>query len=276
PPPLGLTQQLHQVQPLTRLVEEGRPGRDTRHDVNTLIDRLLQTLSGEKAHVLQQQGPRGQGLAGDLGHLLVVQASQQRQFSELPRGDLGLQDQFDGGGLSVRAVTSPPAGKEGGQTGGQGDQGAVPQEDGAEATQQGQQGGPYRVEGIVEGVQEEVAQEGGGLGSETLVKGLGGDGGVQAVGAGVGKIVEGRSRLLQQGEDQGLGEDRPGELAVPLAETGIAGQPVGGVQEEVVQGRVQLGYTQHGEAPGSNGLWQNHLILDLPSLKIRKVGVDAS
>jgi hypothetical protein len=79
----------------------------------------------------------------------------------------------------------------------------------------------------------------GGLG-EALVEGLRGDGDVEGIGGGVGEVIEGGGGVVQQGEDEGLGEDGSGELAGALAEAGVAGQRVGGVLEEVVQHRLEF------------------------------------
>src|SRR5262249_40013321 len=91
-----------------------------------------------------------------------------------------------------------------------------------------------------------------GAGADGPVEGRGGTGGAERVRGGVGEVVQGGGRVLQQGEDQGLGEGRAGELAGAAAEAGGTGEGVGGVVEEVVQGGMQFGYTQHGEAPGAD------------------------
>src|SRR5262249_31076535 len=96
-------------------------------------------------------------------------------------------------------------------------------------------------------------------------EGVVGGGDTEVLGGEVGKVLQRGVRLVQQGEDQGPGENAAGELAAALAETGVLCQLVGGVVEEVVQGGMQFRYTDdHGRLRGTGGLWQIHPIPDLP------------
>src|SRR5262249_1116936 len=94
------------------------------------------------------------------------------------------------------------------------------------------------------GGQQEVVQEVGSSRGETLVEGLRRDRGIEDFFGSFGVVVEGGVGVSQQGEDQGLCEDRAAELASTLAEKRLAGEGFSGGGEQVMQDGLKFCYTQ--------------------------------
>jgi hypothetical protein len=214
----------------------------------------------------EQQRARRQRLGGQLRGLLVAQAGQGLGLGEQPGGDLHLQHQLQRGG---RLAAAGAAGEEVGRAVGQADAGGVAEEDAVEAAQQRQQGG-LGGQAAVEGLGEQRGEEIDGPVVEALLEGVVRDVDAEVLGGEVGQVLQRGGRLLEQGEDQRLGEGAAAQKAPAPAEAGVLGQPVGGVVEQVVQGGVQFRYTDgHGRLRGLGGSWRTHPIPGLPFRSFR-------